>query len=493
MIRHSWVVAVLLAVSCSQPVGHESPDEAETHRDPVAPVPRVVSKLLSSGHSGDVQERVVSTGGEPVPGRRISSEWQPFRPWDALADMTSARIADLADLRVLPRQGDGTGPLMLMSNFERVWSGALGRVFDMCDNDDVLAEFRPGHPQRSAVLLFADMLNEIQARRHSMGCDGSKPDPAGGLGRWAVLDTAGNRTFHYSPEAARDHYKDVQQRLGEFYANSAPQGAFLRGASLGGYPVQYPDVDQPVDEVRVLDESVAVRDGVLRGLVRNWSRTHFAYGVTVVADGLEWEWPLSIQPGEAAPFEIENWSGSVDPAEIDFAVEAEMSPEVDISRAWIIVMHPGVEMTGASQLRQKGYPPEVVDTLPKDGTVPFFYGELNASYVDPYSFIDSSLHPSLAEIAGMVVIEDLRGYVAFVEISDDREQVIDVIRIPLLTVEVGINDTTGERNHRHVIVNQYPYKRTHTWATTYSNSRLELGWHRPYPSYEMVWVGGAHK
>ena len=99
--------------------------------------------------------------------------------------------------------------------------------------------------------------------------------------------------------------------------------------------IEYSDAADPVDAVRVLPGTVAVgSDGALRGLVRNWSRTRWAYGTVVVAGGVEWVWPLSIQPGEMAPFEIKNWHGPSDPSLIDFSVMAEMSDEADLSRAW---------------------------------------------------------------------------------------------------------------------------------------------------------------
>ena len=115
-----------------------------------------------------------------------------------------------------------------------------------------------------------------------------------------------------------------------FFNNTGYTDEF--GISLHG--IRYSDADDPIDEVRVLADTVAVRDGVLRGLVRNLSRTLWAYGVTVSAEGKSWQWPLSVQPGEVAPFEINGWSGPDDPEQIDLTVTAQMSPKGDISRSY---------------------------------------------------------------------------------------------------------------------------------------------------------------
>lgn len=105
------------------------------------------------------------------------------------------------------------------------------------------------------------------------------------------------------------------------------------GAGLG---IVYSPMDAPVDEVGVLAGTVLARGGVLRGLMRNHSRTLWAYGVTVTAGGREWRWPLSMQPGEAAPFEIDDWDGPADPADISFEIDAEMSNDADMTRdAWV--------------------------------------------------------------------------------------------------------------------------------------------------------------
>ena len=104
---------------------------------------------------------------------------------------------------------------------------------------------------------------------------------------------------------------------------------FVSSLGLGqGEPfgVVFAPFDAPVDEVRVLSGTVAVSGGVLRGLVRNWSR-HLV-GVRGHCDSrgaCAFEWPLSVQPGEVAPFEIGGWDGPTDAGLIDIDVTAELS------------------------------------------------------------------------------------------------------------------------------------------------------------------------
>ena len=65
----------------------------------------------------------------------------------------------------------------------------------------------------------------------------------------------------------------------------------------------------PRDEVAVLGDSVLVRDRVVRGLVQNMSERMFARDVAVSVDAKRWEFPLTVQPGEVAPFVIEDYRG----------------------------------------------------------------------------------------------------------------------------------------------------------------------------------------
>ncbi len=98
-----------------------------------------------------------------------------------------------------------------------------------------------------------------------------------------------------------------------------------------------------IDNIIVEDETVTVIDGVIRGLVHNLSSDKFARDVSVTVvpriengKSASWHWPLTVQPGERAPFEIAGWAGVSDSDSFDFEVSASFSEQIDISRAFRI-------------------------------------------------------------------------------------------------------------------------------------------------------------
>ena len=112
--------------------------------------------------------------------------------------------------------------------------------------------------------------------------------------------------------------------------------------SFGAFDAFEPSLEL-IDDVIIEDDTVTVIDGVIRGLVHNLSGNKFARDVTVTAvlnDGSEesasWHWPLTVQPGERAPFEIVGWTGVIHPEAFDLWVSASFSEQVDISRAFRI-------------------------------------------------------------------------------------------------------------------------------------------------------------
>ena len=146
--------------------------------------------------------------------------------------------------------------------------------------------------------------------RRRMGCD-DPVDPERRKPRWALRSNDRGDTIRF---ATRDDALAYQQeRIAKHrvqFANTIETPPF---GVHGGVPtdvlIRFADVEAPVDGVRLLEDSVTVMDGVLRGMVRNLSRGLWAYEVTVTAAQREFVWPLSVQPGEMAPFEIEDWEG----------------------------------------------------------------------------------------------------------------------------------------------------------------------------------------
>ena len=223
-------------------------------------------------------------------------------------------------------------------------------------------------------------------------------------------------------------------------------------SNLGGpFEIRFAPWDAPVDEVRVLADSVAVTGGVLRGLVRNWSRHRWAYGVTVTAGGGEFSWPLSIQPGEVAPFEIYGWDGPADPGLIDIGIEADMSWHTDPSRAW------GDSMVPAPHLMMRDVEPRPMSGSVRDryahvtadvpaGSMSFGTLELEPDLVAPES------HLSLRSFREDVVVGDLRGYGALLD-ADGRD--IDVSPAPTIArTEWG--DARSESDYEEITSLPHP-------------------------------------
>ena len=135
-----------------------------------------------------------------------------------------------------------------------------------------------------------------------------------------------------SVEAAVEAYR---HRI-EQYANFS---SYIQGSRMGyDAPMVYYDVEPRQDALVVLEWSVSVIDGVVRGEALNHSERLWARNAAVTATdpaGAEhtWRYPLTVQPGETMPFEIEGWTGSQSPSEVALAVSADMSPRIDLTRS----------------------------------------------------------------------------------------------------------------------------------------------------------------
>lgn len=91
--------------------------------------------------------------------------------------------------------------------------------------------------------------------------------------------------------------------------------------------------------------SVSAEDGYVRGLVHNASDSLFVRDLSVnverksaLGGSGRVVWPLTVQPGERAPFEIYigGWTGALPNSEFVYEVSASLSERVDISRSFRI-------------------------------------------------------------------------------------------------------------------------------------------------------------
>ena len=195
------------------------------------------------------------------------------------------------------------------------------------------------------------------------------PDPETGQphpygppeGRWILVGRDGFAdSFFDSAEEAREHWAEMQAQELLDYRDTIP--ARTQPSGFHGFWIEYSSASAPVDEVQVIVHTLAVRDVVLRGLMRNRSRTLWAYGVVVKAEGRRWRWPLSVRPGEAAPFEIEGFHETADPRGIEITITAEMSNDMDLSR-YVQFYTPGQYDNRVDDCKRSGIPGEDYDLL----------------------------------------------------------------------------------------------------------------------------------
>ena len=401
-------VAVLLAApACSEAPVRAELSEALSGAGPtsasLAPVP--ASSTSEAALLSPTTASVRTTAGDAA-----SDQPAPTSTWVVFEEVPELVVFD--GLRVPQSDGDVKGPLFDVNpslSQSRQEREAAGTVLDLCRLEDMLVERHWPYELPEVGDLSPDERRELTDRLLGLDCRGAEAVAAEPLlgyrvGRYRVFGVDGleGRYFRTREEAAAWYERHAVEQQ-ERYENTLRPDAELFGSM--GYPVEFSARDSPVDEVQVLAGTVSVTGGMLRGLVRNWSRTLWAYDVRVEADGREFWWPLSIQPGEAAPFEIDGWEGSVDPSQVVVSVAAEMSNDADVSRSWWMLPYPQVIEPGGWRHQP---PPEVLDELPADAVRLVDAGGV-------YNFPAS--HPSLrGEFADGVEFE-LAVYVAF--LGDD--------------------------------------------------------------------------
>ena len=271
---------------------------------------------------------------------------------------------------------------------------------------------------------FAEPLDsyEVEAWAESVGLDCWDAAAAGA--RYVYMTANGPMLPQSSVEAAVEDYLERVTAAGDEH------GGLTTGYPLGatmfaswGHPVE-----TPTDALFVLSESVGVKGGVLRGLAQNQSELLWARDATITATDPnggtgQWRWPLTVQPGETFPFEIENWTGTQTPSEINFTITADLSSTIDLTRSLELSWYKYSETKG-TYLFMWDFPEEM-------GAFP--YGTAAFDALDDGDNIDwieyrirrrgSTAHPRLAETAQQQTIENLTVYAALLEIGIVVEEV----------------------------------------------------------------------
>ena len=216
--------------------------------------------------------------------------------------------------------------------------------------------------------------------------------------------------------------------------------------------------------------SVRIDSDIVRGLLHNASDKNYARDVIVSArhrgTGVvlgTWHWPLSVQPGERAPFEIPNFESDLGIEQIEFQVTAMLSEHPDLSRSFLISFYSGGTVAGEEYMGLLGS-----QFNPDYQVKPGYYLSKNAIWYPPYSrytkrefveiygdivsssqidemelftFLDMyarltppNSHPELARMVTTQYIHNLRAYAA---ILDDELKVVDVVDLPVFTPVYG--------------------------------------------------------
>ena len=327
--------------------------------------------------------------------------------------------------------GEGAGPLRRERSR---WEAVMGGVFDVCDDFEAAAAVSgevngPGD----------EMLSFVErgiAKLRAGSCDG-------GLSSYTHVTWDGPGPVMASPGEATEA---VQQWTclygcghnlgygGMGLGYEAPHGMFA--------------VDVAVDEVVVLWDSVALSGGKVLGLVQNRSAALFARAVTVTLHGHSWVFPLTVQPGEVAPFVLEAEPMIEQEQLSEIKVSAAMSPEPDFSRA----LYRYFPFTTVESFPWESYfvandSPNVMDELADPALAlnlaaldfPLSEGDWVRYYFTGVELVEPTSHLA-AGVAREQIFEEMRGYVSFI---DEHGKVFAVHQLtPLIIVDDGARPLT---------------------------------------------------
>ena len=347
---------------------------------------------------------------------------------------------------------------------ESKWATVIDEVFDMCDDSEAMIAVTgrrpsPGDDDITNDPTWLDRArDEISKFKTSRGVSCEEP---GGL-RYVTVTKNGPGPPGVSPQDAAEQWR-IGAENSPFYG----QVVGPPGTLLGSYGF-FHHVPEPENAVKVMADKVTVIDGTIRGLVQNLSDTLWARDVAVAAGDKKWVWPLTVQPGEVAPFEIEGWTGTTDPAAIDLQVTATLSATVDVSRALMFIA--GYDWQGTWDQYIASQFPDFAVPEPPAGE--FSYTQAMVGPEAPTS------HPSLADQTLNQTINDLRAYVAFIDWSTHK--VIEVREATTYDDKVIV--TIHGNEHTNYEVTQIDFTNDSNFLLGF---KIQWGW--PY-----IWVGGAN-
>lgn len=480
VISVAAAVGVVIAVAGWQQRGHGglSEDRPPADSDPVPATTAPIALELPSASSAAVAPSPTTTIKAARSTARTSLDSTVDEPFEVSPEQYRVRLGTL----------DEPGALWVMDAGRYEFSGIEERVLDMCDRADSVSVLlgRDAASDQPLTLSEQERLAQFQ---WSAGCDLPEPNPDRSARYVGWSMRRGALSIHATHEDAaaelREHKEVRRARTSTLplYAGGLGSVTISSGKGRG---FEYSDALSPVDEVQLIASSIDLSDGVLRGMVRNRSRTLFAYGTTVTALGQSWRWPLSIQPGELAPFEIEDWTGPVDPDSIEITVAAEMSPDVDRSRAFYFFHR--------FQVAPYLYPPEVTAELEAgDCRAPADNGRHFAANIAISKYYGLDSHPSFFRHIDNLAIADVRAYVAFYD--DSTYRVHDLRRLHVLFpvfYEDADYDDPDFAEYRIVTDLPQPDPDPEATSALYDAHMAFCNNHNSLTDGYTVWIGGAH-
>ena len=325
------------------------------------------------------------------------------------------------------------GGLLLLPDPGPFWRVA-NEVLDLCD-DSIALNLVMGRALAPGETASEEDLLEMQFLRAAQGAECDEP----GGNRYVHMSDFGYGLARPTVQEAVEWHRQRNQENLELFGDSwrrFPDGDLL--GYYGDLRREFPLEDQ--DSVVVLHDTVSLQDGTVRGLVHNLSRTQYARDLVVSAvlpesgGGLEdargasalvWRWPLTVQPGERAPFEIAGWAAADPPGVEDLSISASLSPTPDIKRSFVISVN-HLRSFLDLELHRMLWPESTLaaEEIPTDEVD---YNSAVAELIVPES------HP---ELANQVLNQEIQDGRIFIATMDNRNKtVVDVVEFTFTAEE----------------------------------------------------------
>ena len=298
--------------------------------------------------------------------------------------------------------GEGAGPLRSVHS---PWEAAMGEVLDVCDGAATIAVIDRllGSGADLTVEASYEITDEL-GDLHRRGCGSGEP-------RYVHLGWNGPAEIL---RRSREEAREVVQGAACLYGCGHHLGWGNDQLGYETFPGVFA-VDAPADEVVVLWDSVVLKDGELLGLVQNRSAALFAREVAVTWGEHSWVFPLTVQPGEVAPFVLDAGPLAALPEQSEIVVSAAMSPQPDLSRSFRNALFPFTPLHSSSWdpvslTRYLADPDLTLNRAAMD--LPLGPGAWLREWSTDWELEQPTSHPGVAAVEDLV-IEDVRAYLTF--------------------------------------------------------------------------------